>query len=72
MSLMQKATTSLAPRFLKAAAGCSQQQIRNLNLLEYQAKGLLQNYGVTVQKFKVQLKFNLKLQIKKNTTYFIW
>jgi len=53
MSLMQKATTSLAPKFLKAAAGCSQQQIRNLNLLEYQAKGLLQNYGVTVQKFKV-------------------
>ena len=51
---MQKATSSLAPRFLKAAAGCSQQQIRNLNLLEYQAKGLLQNYGVTVQKFKVK------------------
>jgi len=41
----------LAPRFLKVAG--SQQQIRNLNLLEYQAKGLLQEYGVTVQKFKM-------------------
>jgi len=29
------------------------QQARNLNLLEYQAKGLLQGYGVTVQKFKM-------------------
>ena len=26
---------------------------RNLNLLEYQAKGLLQDYEVTVQKFRV-------------------
>ena len=26
---------------------------RNLNLLEYQSKGLLENYGVTVQKFKM-------------------
>ena len=26
---------------------------RSLNLLEYQAKGLLEDYGVTVQRFKV-------------------
>eukprot|EP00088_Acartia_fossae_P004262 TRINITY_DN11817_c0_g1_i1.p2 TRINITY_DN11817_c0_g1~~TRINITY_DN11817_c0_g1_i1.p2 ORF type:complete len:431 (-),score=142.67 TRINITY_DN11817_c0_g1_i1:307-1572(-) len=47
-------TARLAPKLLKAApvAGCQQQQ-RNLNLLEYQSKGLLQDYGVTVQKFKM-------------------
>ena len=28
-------------------------QTRNLNLLEYQSKGLLLDYGVTVQKFKM-------------------
>ena len=28
-------------------------KLRNLNLLEYQAKGLLEDYGVTVQKFKM-------------------
>ena len=27
--------------------------LRNLNLLEYQAKGLLEDYGVTIQKFKM-------------------
>ena len=27
--------------------------VRNLNLLEYQAKGLLEDYGVTIQKFKM-------------------
>ena len=30
-----------------------QQPKRDLNLLEYQSKGLLQNYDVTVQKFRV-------------------
>jgi len=33
--------------------GLQQQPKRNLNLLEYQSKGLLQNYDVTVQKFRV-------------------
>jgi len=37
-----------------AVLGLQQQQPkRNLNLLEYQSKGLLQNYDVTVQKFRV-------------------
>ena len=31
---------------------------RNLNLLEYQAKGLLQEYDVTVQKFRVASNSN--------------
>jgi len=51
-------TARLTPRLLKASpataavvTGSGQQ--RNLNLLEYQAKGLLQDYGVTVQKFRV-------------------
>jgi len=48
-----KKASSLAPKFLKVAGTSAQQQIRNLNLLEYQAKGLLQEYGVTVQKFKM-------------------
>jgi len=53
MSLLKKAST-LAPRFLKNSSKIAGgQQVRNLNLLEYQAKGLLQDYGVTVQKFKV-------------------
>jgi len=48
-------TAKLAPRLLKVApvAGTSGGQKRNLNLLEYQAKGLLQDYGVTVQKFRM-------------------
>jgi len=36
-----------------AVLGLQQQPKRNLNLLEYQSKGLLQNYDVTVQKFRV-------------------
>lgn len=38
---------------LKLAAPASLSSHRNLNLLEYQAKGLLQDYDVTVQKFKI-------------------
>eukprot|EP00088_Acartia_fossae_P044682 TRINITY_DN4757_c0_g1_i2.p1 TRINITY_DN4757_c0_g1~~TRINITY_DN4757_c0_g1_i2.p1 ORF type:complete len:436 (+),score=187.39 TRINITY_DN4757_c0_g1_i2:32-1309(+) len=61
MSLFKKAS-SLAPRLLKASSGSRSgvtvQQARNLNLLEYQAKGLLQEYGVTVQKFKVATNTN--------------
>lgn len=49
-------TARLTPRLLKvtpATAGAASGQKRNLNLLEYQAKGLLQDYGVTVQKFRM-------------------
>jgi len=53
MSAIYK-TARLSSRLLKVkpvAATCAQQ--RNLNLLEYQSKGLLQDYGVTVQKFRM-------------------
>jgi succinyl-CoA synthetase beta subunit len=44
----------LTPRLLKLApATAAVGQTRNLNLLEYQSKGLLQDYGVTVQKFRM-------------------
>jgi len=47
-------TARLTPRLLKAApAVTTSVQKRNLNLLEYQSKGLLQDYDVTVQKFRV-------------------
>lgn len=36
-----------------ALAGVQVQPKRDLNLLEYQAKGLLQKYNVTVQDFRV-------------------
>ena len=36
-----------------AAPAMTSVQTRNLNLLEYQSKGLLLDYGVTVQKFKM-------------------
>ena len=36
-----------------ASAAVAAQQRRNLNLLEYQAKGLLQDHKVTVQRFRV-------------------
>jgi len=38
---------------LKLASPAAITSTRNLNLLEYQAKGLLQDYDVTVQKFKM-------------------
>jgi len=54
MSAMYK-SARLGSRLLKVApsATASHQQQRNLNLLEYQAKGLLQDYGVTVQKVRM-------------------
>jgi len=52
MSALYKTARS-APRLLKLTAPGNIQASRNLNLLEYQAKGLLQDYGVTVQKFRV-------------------
>lgn len=54
MSVLYKTVRS-TPRLLKLATPAlgSVQSARNLNLLEYQSKGLLQDYGVTVQKFRV-------------------
>ena len=46
--------TSVTPQV--ATSRCKQIQVqpkRDLNLLEYQAKGLLQKYNVTVQDFRV-------------------
>jgi len=51
MSAMFKTVRS-ASNLLKMSSG-GIQQARNLNLLEYQAKGLLQDYGVTVQDFRM-------------------
>ena len=56
MSALYKTVAKMgqAPRLLKMAApGVNKIQNRNLNLLEYQSKGLLQEFGVTVQKFRV-------------------
>merc|ERR1719510_2515340 len=53
MSKMLKLTPSMTFLHRPAVLGLQQQPKRNLNLLEYQSKGLLQNYDVTVQKFRV-------------------
>jgi len=56
MSALYKSVCKLggAPRLLKMAApAMTSVQSRNLNLLEYQSKGLLLDYGVTVQKFRM-------------------
>jgi len=45
-------TVRSASNILKMSSG-GVQQTRHLNLLEYQAKGLLQDYGVTVQDFRM-------------------
>ena len=52
MSAIARSSALLAPKLLKTAPAVGA-QTRNLNLLEYQSKGLLENYGVTVQKFKM-------------------
>ena len=57
MSALYKSVSKLgqAPKLLKMTApAVNKMQNRNLNLLEYQSKGLLQDFGVTVQKFKVR------------------
>ena len=46
-------STSKLLKCLAPAATTTGMQTRNLNLLEYQSKGLLLDYGVTVQKFKM-------------------
>merc|ERR1712172_318784 len=51
-AIARSSLASLAPKLLKTAPAVGA-QTRNLNLLEYQSKGLLENYGVTVQKFKM-------------------
>ena len=44
---------------------CLNQPKRDLNLLEYQSKGLLQDYEVTVQKFRVASNANEAEKIPK-------
>lgn len=39
--------------FIYIQAPVLQQQVRHLNLLEFQSKDLLQKYGVAIQQFKV-------------------
>ena len=56
MSALYKTVSKMgqAPKLLKMSApAVTKVQNRNLNLLEYQSKGLLQDFGVTVQKFRV-------------------
>ena len=56
MSDLYKAASKFggAPRLLKMAApAMNSVQSRNLNMLEYQSKGLLLDYVVTVQKFRM-------------------
>merc|ERR1719369_780299 len=56
MSTLYKTAARMgrAPGLLKRAPpALGSLHSRNLNLLEYQSKGLLEDYGVTVQKFKV-------------------
>jgi len=54
MSALYKSVRA-TPRLLKLVTPAlgSVQPVRHLNLLEYQSKGLLQDFGVTVQKFRV-------------------
>lgn len=56
MSALSKTAALLGgtPKLLKLATpAIGNVHSRNLNLLEYQAKGLLEDYGVTIQKFKM-------------------
>jgi len=57
MSTLYKSACQLgtASKLLKSLtpSALNSVQTRNLNLLEYQSKGLLLDYGVTVQKFKM-------------------
>lgn len=56
MSALYKTASKLgglSSNLLKLTGPLSAVQSRSLNLLEYQSKGLLEDYGVTVQKFKM-------------------
>ena len=56
MSALYKTVSKMgqAPKLLKMSTpALNKMQSRNLNLLEHQSKGLLQDFGVTVQKFRV-------------------
>ena len=56
MSALYKTVSKMgqAPKLLKMSTpALNKMQSRNLNLLEHQSKGLLQEFGVTVQKFRV-------------------
>ena len=56
MSALYKTVSKMgqAPNLLKMSSpALNKMQSRNLNLLEHQSKSLLQEFGVTVQKFRV-------------------
>ena len=58
-STMFKLSSALLKRPAYVTSQCLKQiPKRDLNLLEYQAKGLLQDYEVTVQKFRVASNAN--------------
>ena len=64
-SKMLKLTSAMT--FLRRpSAYALRQPKRNLNLLEYQSKGLLQEYDVTVQKFRVASTAEEAINIPKD------
>merc|ERR1712066_528631 len=58
--------TSAMTFLRRPAAYALRQPKRNLNLLEYQSKGLLQEYDVTVQKFRVASTAEEAINIPKD------
>merc|ERR1712066_1105387 len=64
--MMSKMLKSMTFLHRPAVLGLQQQPKRNLNLLEYQSKGLLQNYDVTVQKFRVASTAEEAMKIPKD------
>jgi len=68
MSALYKTVSKMgqAPKLLKMSTpALNKMQSRNLNLLEHQSKGLLQEFGVTVQKFRVASNENEAKAIAK-------
>merc|ERR1719369_1529027 len=69
MSTLYKTAARMgrAPGLLKRAPpALGSLHSRNLNLLEYQSKGLLEDYGVTVQKFRMASDPNEAANITKS------
>merc|ERR1712066_808709 len=64
--MMSKMLKSMTFLHRPAVLGLQQQPKRNLNLLEYQSKGLLQEYDVTVQKFRVASTAEEAINIPKD------
>ena len=58
--------TSAMTFLRRPSAYALRQPKRNLNLLEYQSKGLLQEYDVTVQKFRVASTAEEAINIPKD------